>query len=125
MWLYLRRLLLSPAPHAVRPFSWVLGGHNSGGGPFSRTGKLWAQMFSVGFGDLCPTHGVKLLPTNEISKMLITPSPSGGEAVPAGRAAEKEAPEAGRAFPRGTKDTVAVTVRLDYARYQRLTHTML
>ncbi len=45
-----------------------------------------------------------------------------GEAAPAGRAAEREAPEAGRVFPRGTKDTVAVTVRLDHKRYQRLMH---
>ena len=27
---------------------------------------------------LCPSYGVKLLPTNEISKILMTPSPLGG-----------------------------------------------
>ncbi len=45
-----------------------------------------------------------------------------GEAAPAERTAEREAPEGGQAIPRGTKDTVAVTVRLDHARYQRLMH---
>ncbi len=46
-----------------------------GSGP---TGETWAQMFSVIFGNLCPTYGVKLLPTNETSRMLIIPSPFGG-----------------------------------------------
>ncbi len=36
------------------------------------TGKLWAQMFSVGFGNLCPTYGVKLLPINETSRIFTT-----------------------------------------------------
>ena len=45
------------------------------------TRKTWAQMFSVGFGDLCPTYGVKLLPINETSRISTTPSLLGGGAI--------------------------------------------
>ncbi len=37
------------------------------------TGETWAQMFSVGFSDLCPTYGVKLLRINETSRIFTTP----------------------------------------------------
>ncbi len=51
----------------------VLGHVLRGGDRIPRhpsTGKTCRQLFSVGFRNLCPTYGVKLLPTNETSRIL-------------------------------------------------------